>query len=1380
MKTSQTFLLLIAIFCVVALPAQHREKKPVSELYSNGVYNPYKVLDTRVDNMGYWRKAASLGLTSVAPDIKAPEGIFRGTGIYAKSVWRDDSPDVPVTAQNSTQSENSIFVDPNDPDHVLQSNNSTQNPVGSLYGANYFFSFDFGETWGGSVQGAGGSNSGDPATAIGLNGRQFVGFIHSNGGQGVSYSDNGTTWTSVQAGTPPGGYNILDKNHLWIDNSPSSPYKGYVYDAWTGFGNANDSEIEFVRSTNNGVSYSSHLNISSAVNAGSHNQGVNITTGPNGQVYVCWAIYDGWPTDETAIGFARSLNGGATFETATRIRSNIRGVRTTGVSKNQRVNSFPSMTCDIGGDGTIYVVWANIGVPGINTGNDIDIYMIKSSNQGTTWSSPIRVNQDAAGLGHKHYFPWITCDPETSALSVIFYDDRNVGGAQCEVFCANSFDEGNTWEDFRVSDVSFTPTPIPGLAGSYMGDYLGISARGGKVYPVWTDTRSGVAMTYTSPYLTNNLARPENLTGNVTFATGVVNLNWQFTAVPGFLYFNIYRDGQIVGNTTNLYFQQTLPAYGVYEFEVTAVHNDGESTGPKITLQWGDGHISVNPEEIIEYIQPNSTSSASLTITNTGQLDLICDVSYSAESKGAKDYCSASTSTEDEYIANVLFGSINNTSGWQGGVADYTSLVTTLEAGTSASITVTNGYAWASDIVYVWVDWDNDFTFETSGNEQYQLTNVGGQGQTFTGTISVPLGTINGNHRMRVRMTYSTPPEPCGSATYGEIEDYTIAVTGWMTLQTGTFTLAPGSSQTLEIGFNSEDLEIGQYFASISIGSNDPDLPLIEIPVTLNVGLEPVFHFIPVWTSPYNPMTFYILQATLDETDLQAGDEVGIFDIDPNNGEEICVGAGVLTAPLTGGDYLEIIASMDDGSNPVQANGFTPGNAIIYKLYSQTGGEITRVTATYPYPGYDEVFTSQGSGFVELNGRTTAIQNISLSAGWNLMSFRVQPDNQDMLNIVQPLIDQGLLYKVMDEAGNSVFHLPFPPPNGQWSNTIGNMQNTEGYYTKVTGNGGLSVEGYPVETPLEIPLTTGWNIISYPCEAPQNALLAVQPLIDAGVLYKVMDEEGGIIFHLPFPPPNGQWSNSIGNFKPGKGYYIKVTGDATLSFGCQADWIATQTAKPTVKHPVRFNPVWENNPYMPMQVVLYPDETMQAGDEIAVFDGEICVGATVYDGNPENPMIVVTSFDDPTTETVDGFISGHAVKIKVWSQLTGEIADANVQFIEGSETFEALGTCVGKLEILFTGLPQLSTPDSEATIFPNPFTQSTTVSFTLDSKADVTIKVLNMNGMIIQQFDYQFLQKGKQNILLDLTDENQGVYVVEMEIAIDNMLNLKRLKIIKM
>jgi len=497
-KSSFIFLLIMFVQLFACVKAQNY---PFPDGKVPEGYQP----DTRIDHIGYWVRMAELGLVPQTPPQTPVPAIYTGSAINAPTSITTDSPDVPVTEENSTQSENSIFVDPEDIATSLNSNNSTQNPVGMLYGADYFYTHDGGDAWDGSIQGAGGTNSGDPAAAIGTNGHYFVGYINNGSGQTVARSvDGGQSWTYVQvAAKPPGFGSLLDKNHLWIDNSPDSPYEGNLYSVWTCFGGADDGDVDLSVSQDDGQTWSSPVNVSSAV-GGSNCQGVNIHTGPEGQVYTAFAVYDGGG-DEHAIGFAKSVTGGLSFQPAIRAINNIKGIRSSGTSKNMRVNSFPSMTVDISGgpnNGNIYIVWANIGVPGVNTGPDIDVYMIKSTNEGSTWSSPVRINQDPSGQGKEHFFPWITCDPETGTLSVIFYDDRDVAGNQCEVWVANSTNGGATWDNFKVSDVSFTPQPIPGLAANYFGDYLGISAKGGIVYPCWTDNRTGVAMSYVSPYET--------------------------------------------------------------------------------------------------------------------------------------------------------------------------------------------------------------------------------------------------------------------------------------------------------------------------------------------------------------------------------------------------------------------------------------------------------------------------------------------------------------------------------------------------------------------------------------------------------------------------------------------------------------------------------------------------------------------------------------------------------------------------------------------------------------------------------------------------------------------------------------------------------------
>jgi hypothetical protein len=502
-------------------------------------FPPNYQVNTRIDNMGYWSEMAKLGLVPVQPMYRPAPAKFTGTKVFNnKGMLIHDSPDVPVTTNVNGESENSIFGDPNDKTHLLESNNATPQPSnGTTYGSDWYNSFDSGENWNGDYHGAGVNNWGDPAACINLSGRYFIGYITSAGHQGVSYSDNhGSTWTTVIVSSAGSAADPLDKEHVWVDDGPTSPFKGNLYDGWMD----NSSQISVSSSTTNGATWSASQQISNNIISGGQKQGVNFKTGPDGEVYAVFAVYNSWPSDEASIGFSKSLDGGVTWTPAVKIIDNIKGIRTSGVPENQRVNSFPSMACDISNGpyrGNLYVCWTNHGVPGQNTGNDIDCYMIKSSDTGNTWSSPIRINQDASGQGKTHYFPWVTVDQANGHVSVVFYDNRNVANNQAETFMAYSMDGCNTFTDMQVSDVSWTPAPVPLMASGYMGDYLGITAYNNLVYPTWTDNRLGYVMSWVSPIV---LVTPMGFVGvaadflnDTTFGNGNGKMDYGETELLG-------------------------------------------------------------------------------------------------------------------------------------------------------------------------------------------------------------------------------------------------------------------------------------------------------------------------------------------------------------------------------------------------------------------------------------------------------------------------------------------------------------------------------------------------------------------------------------------------------------------------------------------------------------------------------------------------------------------------------------------------------------------------------------------------------------------------------------------------------------------------------
>ncbi len=125
-------------------------------------------------------------------------------------------------------------------------------------------------------------------------------------------------------------------------------------------------------------------------------------------------------------------------------------------------------------------------------------------------------------------------------------------------------------------------------------------------------------------------------------------------------------------------------------------------------------------------------------------------------------------------------------------------------------------------------------------------------------------------------------------------------------------------------------------------------------------------HFVPVYQSLYQPMNIIVNGATITGVDLEAGDEIGIFDTDIS-GTEICVGSIVLTGPITVGNPLPIVASTDDPLTTEQ-DGFIVGNTILYRFWDNSLSiELICITPSYE-TSFDEVFTSLGTALCGLEG----------------------------------------------------------------------------------------------------------------------------------------------------------------------------------------------------------------------------------------------------------------------------------------------------------------------------------------------------------------------------------------------------------------------------
>lgn len=139
-------------------------------------------------------------------------------------------------------------------------------------------------------------------------------------------------------------------------------------------------------------------------------------------------------------------------------------------------------------------------------------------------------------------------------------------------------------------------------------------------------------------------------------------------------------------------------------------------------------------------------------------------------------YCSAaSTNIANEFIEGVEFNTINNTSEATT-YSDFTAISTNVDRGDTHPITIYNGDFFLSDSVRVWIDWNINGVFEAS-----ELAFEGDSSAVpYTGDITIPVTATLGTTRMRIRLYDSDlgtqNNTPCGTHTYGEVEDYTIII----------------------------------------------------------------------------------------------------------------------------------------------------------------------------------------------------------------------------------------------------------------------------------------------------------------------------------------------------------------------------------------------------------------------------------------------------------------------------------------------------------------------------------------------------------------------------------------------------------------------------
>jgi len=177
---------------------------------------------------------------------------------------------------------------------------------------------------------------------------------------------------------------------------------------------------------------------------------------------------------------------------------------------------------------------------------------------------------------------------------------------------------------------------------------------------------------------------------------------------------------------------------------------------------------------------------------------------------------------------------------------------------------------------------------------------------------------------------------------------------------------------------------------------------------------------------------------------------------------------------------------------------------------------------------------------------TPGSMEISLVAGWNLVSFNLMPTDTAIATVLSSIAGNYDLVYVWDaQASNWLKYAP----NVGYGDTLTELDQTNGFWIRMTAADALVVSG-TIPSTTDIPLFTGWNMVGYPSADPLTlpgafsehgvgtdfSLVYAYHAADTSDVWKKYDRTAPI-------------GNDLLELGPGYGYWVQVSANHTWVVG---------------------------------------------------------------------------------------------------------------------------------------------------------------------------------------------------------------------------------------
>jgi hypothetical protein len=295
----------------------------------------------------------------------------------------------------------------------------------------------------------------DPWLVSDNNDNAYFVFLEYGGldeGMGVVKTlDGGSSWLSPVQASDTNGFD--DKETACVDAN------GNIYMMWDHFPPETDTELVFTKSTNGGASFQPTQILGLWA---THGGIPYLTCTPNGTLFVS-TIWDSNPVGPIdTIFFMKSQDFGASW-------TGPHQVNPPGFGEIAIIT-----VCATDSNHHIYICFA------AGSQSDKEVYVTKSVDGGSSWSTPVQVNDVTANMQR---MVEMHIDANDN-IHVAWLDARN---NVWDIYYSYSADGGVTFsEDVRITTQGFP------LSFTRPGDYFTLrSGPTGKLYIVWTDGRAG-------------------------------------------------------------------------------------------------------------------------------------------------------------------------------------------------------------------------------------------------------------------------------------------------------------------------------------------------------------------------------------------------------------------------------------------------------------------------------------------------------------------------------------------------------------------------------------------------------------------------------------------------------------------------------------------------------------------------------------------------------------------------------------------------------------------------------------------------------------------------------------------------------------------------